>query len=162
MNKIQITGRLTAEPDVRWTNGNPSMCIARFRLAVDRRFKREGEPDADFIGVVAFGKTGEHVEKYYHKGMKVGVAGRVQTGNYDHKDGYKVYTFDVVAEEIEFEEKRDANSGNQNNGFTLDNGQAGGYGQQGYGGQAQQQNRGGQQALPEGFMDVDDTNLPWN
>lgn len=171
MNKSTITGRLTADPEIRYTNGNPSTCIARFRLAVDRRFKRDGDPDADFINVVAFGKLGEHAEKYYHKGMKVGVSGRIQTGSYDRKDGYKVYTFDIVAEELEFEERRDTNAGGQNNGFAPDN-QQGGYGQQGFGTQPQQPPHQGfemppqdnyhQQTFNEGFMSVDDEGLPFN
>ena len=180
MNKWQGTGRLTADPEIRYTNTNPPTCVARFRLAVDRRFKREGEPDADFIGIVAFGKLGEHAEKYYHKGMKVGVVGRIQTGSYDHRDGYKVYTTEIVAEELEFEEKKDASGGGQNAGFAPDNGQGYGYGN-GYGngqkGGAQPQQTAGyapqqqepqyqQQSFGEGFMripdGVEDEGLPFN
>ena len=172
MNKVEITGRVVADPDIRYTNSNPSVCVARFRLAVDRRFKREGEPDADFINIVAFGKLGEHVERFYHKGMKVGVTGHIQTGSYDHKDGYKVYTFEIVAEELEFEERRDANTGSQNNGFAPDN-QQGGYGQQGFSTQPQQQPQQQgfynppqenyhQQSFNEGFMPIADGGLPFN
>lgn len=112
-------GRLTADPQVRYTQGQDSTCIARFTLAVNRRFKRDGEADADFITCVAFGKTGEFIEKYFTKGMKIAISGRIQTGSYDHKDGYKVYTTDVVVEEAEFVEKKNAEeTGNtESNGF---------------------------------------------
>lgn len=110
MNKVELIGRLTKDPDVRYTQGQNSTCIARFTLAVDRRFKRDGEADADFITCVAFGKTGEFIEKYFTKGMKIAISGRIQTGSYDNKDGYKVYTTDVVVEECEFVEKKNADA----------------------------------------------------
>lgn len=103
MNKVALIGRLTRDPDVRYTQGGESMAIARFTLAVDRRTKNR---DADFISCVAFGKNGEFVEKYFHKGMKVAVIGRIQTGSYDSKDGHKVYTTDVVCEELDFCESK--------------------------------------------------------
>ena len=106
MNKWAGIGRLTKDPDVRYTQGEKSMAIARYTLAVDRRFKKDGEPTADFISCVAFGKNGEFTEKYFHKGMKVAVIGRIQTGSYTNKDGQKVYTTDVVVEEQEFCEKK--------------------------------------------------------
>ena len=100
MNKVVLMGRLTKEPDVRNTS------VARFTLAVDRRFKRDGEPTADFIGCVAFGKTAEFMEKYMKKGTKIALAGRIQTGSYTNSDGNKVYTTDVIAEEVEFAESK--------------------------------------------------------
>lgn len=105
MNKVILMGRLCADPDVRYSNGNEPMAIARYRLAVDRRFKRDGEPEADFISCVAFGKQGEFAEKYLHKGTKVCICGRIQTGSYE-KDGQKVYTTDIVVEEHEFAESK--------------------------------------------------------
>lgn len=106
MNKVIMIGRLVADPEVRYSQGENAMCISRYRLAVDRRFKREGEPEADFISCVAFGKNGEFAEKYLHKGMKVAVVGRIQTGSYTNKDGQKVYTTDIVVEEQEFCESK--------------------------------------------------------
>lgn len=106
MNKWAGIGRLTKDPDVRYTQGEKSMAIARYTLAVDRRFKKDGEPTADFISCVAFSKNGELAEKYFHKGMKIAVAGRIQTGSYTNKDGQKVYTTDVIVEEQEFCEKK--------------------------------------------------------
>lgn len=103
MNKVALIGRLTRDPDVRYSQGGEPMAIARFTLAVDRRTKNR---DADFISCVAFGKNGEFVEKYFHKGMKVAVIGRIQTGSYDNKDGHKVYTTDVVCEELDFCESK--------------------------------------------------------
>lgn len=103
MNKVALIGRLTRDPDVRYSQGGEPMAIARFTLAVDRRTKKS---DADFISCVAFGKSGEFVEKYFHKGMKVAVIGRIQTGSYDNKDGHKVYTTDVVCEELDFCESK--------------------------------------------------------
>lgn len=103
MNKVALIGRLTRDPDVRYSQGGEPMAIARFTLAVDRRTKNR---DADFISCVAFGKNGEFVEKYFHKGMKVAVIGRIQTGSYDSKDGHKVYTTDVICEELDFCESK--------------------------------------------------------
>lgn len=103
MNKVALIGRLTRDPDVRYSQGGEPMAIARFTLAVDRRTKNR---DADFISCVAFGKSGEFVEKYFHKGMKVAVIGRIQTGSYDSKDGHKVYTTDVICEELDFCESK--------------------------------------------------------
>lgn len=106
LNKWIGIGRLTKDPDVRYTQGEKSMAIARYTLAVDRKFKKEGEQSADFISCVAFGKAGELAEKYLHKGMKIAVIGRIQTGSYTNKDGQKVYTTDIVVEEHEFCEKK--------------------------------------------------------
>ena len=108
MNKVILMGRLTRNPDVRYSqNGDQQMCIARYTLAVDRRGqKKEGQQTADFISCVAFGKLGEFAEKYLHQGTKIAVTGRIQTGSYTNKDGQKVYTTDVVVEESEFAESK--------------------------------------------------------
>lgn len=103
MNKTLLIGRLTRDPDIRYTQSEQSMAIARFSLAVDRRFKRDGDnQSADFISCVAFGKTAEFIEKYVFKGTKIAVEGRIQTGSYTNNDGNKVYTTDVVVEQVEF------------------------------------------------------------
>ncbi len=114
MNKVILMGRLTKDPDVRYSQGENATAIARFSLAVDRKFKREGEQSADFIGCIAFGKLGEFAEKYLRKGTKVVVTGRIQTGSYTNKDGQKVYTTDVVVEECEFAESKSSANGNGN------------------------------------------------
>lgn len=108
MNKVILLGRLTRDPKVTWTQGNPSNCIARFTLAVDRRNKREGEENADFISCVVFGKTAEFAEKYLRQGTKIIGCGRIQTGSYTNKEGQRVYTTDVVLEEVEFAESKAA------------------------------------------------------
>ena len=107
MNKAMITGRLTRDPNTRYSQGENQMCIARFTLAVDRRrSKNSDEQKADFISCVAFGKTGEFVEKYARKGIKFDIVGRIQTGSYQNKDGQTVYTTEVVVEDIEFGESK--------------------------------------------------------
>lgn len=106
MNKWIGTGRLCGDPEVRYSQGENAMAIARYRLAVDRRFKKDNEQTADFIPCVAFGKAAEFAEKYLHKGMKIAVTGRIQTGSYDNKDGQKVYTTEIVVEEQEFCESK--------------------------------------------------------
>ena len=109
MNKVILTGRLTKDPEVRYSQGANATCIARYSLAVDRKFKKEGEASADFLNCVAFGKTGEFAEKYLKKGMKIAIVGRIQTGSYTDKDtGKKVYTTDIVVEEHEFCESKNA------------------------------------------------------
>lgn len=110
MNKVIMIGRLTADPEVRYTQGQNPMAIARYTLAVNRRFKREGEPDADFIRCVAFGKAGEFAEKYFTKGIKIAITGRIQTGSYTDQRGEKVYTTDIVVEEQEFAESKQNNA----------------------------------------------------
>lgn len=105
-------GRLTKDPEVRYSQGDNSMAIARYTLAVDRKFKRDGEPNADFINCIAFGKNGEFSEKYLHKGIKILVEGRWQSGNYTNKDGKKVYTNDCVVESCEFAESKNASQQN--------------------------------------------------
>lgn len=106
MNSVQLTGRLTRDPEVRYTDGG--MSIARFTLAVNRRFKSENGPDADFIRCVAFGKTAEFIEKYFLQGKKMDLNGRIQTGSYTNQEGNKVYTTDIVVENVEFGESKAA------------------------------------------------------
>lgn len=108
MNKVILMGRLTRDPDVRYTQGEEPMAIARFTLAVDRRGKRDGEASADFPSCVCFRRTAEFIEKYAHQGTKLVVVGRIQTGSYTNRDGQKVYTTDVVVEEAEFAESKAA------------------------------------------------------
>ena len=112
MNKCVLMGRLTRDPEVRMSGDT---AVARFSLAVDRRFKKDGEQTADFINCVAFGKTGEFIEKYGRKGTKFVVEGRIQTGSYTNKDGQKVYTTDVVVEQVEFAESKTSADGNTTN-----------------------------------------------
>ena len=109
MNKVELIGRLTRDAEIRYSQGENPMAIARYTLAVDRRFKKDGEATADFINCVAFGKLGEFAEKYLHKGVKIAVSGRIQTGSYKNKDGNTVYTTDVVVEEQEFCESKSSN-----------------------------------------------------
>ena len=113
MNKVILMGRLTRDPDVRYSTGERQMTIARYTLAVDRRRRNDGEQTADFISCVAFDRNAEFAEKYLKQGTKVCVTGRIQTGSYTNKDGAKVYTTDVVIEECEFAESKNAagNSG---------------------------------------------------
>lgn len=111
MNKVVLMGRLTRDPEVRYSSGESQTAIARYSLAVDRRFKRDGdEQTADFINCVAFGRSAEFAEKFLRKGTKILVVGRIQTGSYTNKDGVKVYTTDVVVEEHEFAESKAAAS----------------------------------------------------
>ena len=124
MNRVILMGRLTRDPDVRYTAGENSTAVARYTLAVDRRFTRKDENNsgqsADFIGCVAFGKSAEFAEKYLHQGTKVVVTGRIQTGSYTNRDGQKVYTTDVVVEDQEFAESKNADSGSR----STENGQS--------------------------------------
>ena len=115
MNKIILIGRLTRDPEVRYSQGDSSTAVARYTLAVDRRFKRDNEPSADFIPCVVFGKSAEFADKYLRQGTKIVVVGRIQTGSYTNKDGQKVYTTDVVVEEHEFAESKAASQQNQQN-----------------------------------------------
>ena len=115
MNKVILMGRLTRDPDIRYSQGEKATAIARYTLAVDRRFGRSEEQSADFISCVAFGKSAEFAEKYLHQGTKIVVTGRIQTGSYTNRDNQKVYTTDVVVEEHEFAESRNASSGNSAN-----------------------------------------------
>lgn len=108
MNKTILCGRLVRNPEVRYTQGGKPICIARYTLAVNRRFSREGDQKADFISCIAFGKQGEFAEKYLKQGTKIIISGRIQTGSYTNRDGVKVYTTDVVIEEQEFAESKAA------------------------------------------------------
>jgi single-strand DNA-binding protein len=137
MNSVQLTGRFTRDPEIRYTDGGLS--IARFTLAVDRRFRQEGGPSADFIGCIAFGKTAEFLEKYFSKGKKMEVNGRIQTGSYTNQDGQKVYTTDVVVEAAGFAESKAAQ---QDNGIP-----------------APQETDDGFMRIPD---DIDDEELPFN
>lgn len=111
MNKVILIGRTTKDAEVRYSQGS-NMAVAKITLAVDRKFKKDGEPTADFINCTAFGKTAEVSEKYVFKGTKIAVVGRIQTGSYTNKDGQKVYTTDVMVEELEFCESKN-NTSNQ-------------------------------------------------
>lgn len=117
MNKVILMGRLTRDPEIRYSQGDKPTAVARYTLAVDRRFKREGEPNADFINCIAFGKLSEFAERYLQKGIKIAIIGRIQTGSYTNKDGVKVYTTDVVVEEQEFAESKNGS----NNASTSNN-----------------------------------------
>ncbi|MCR5784589.1 MAG: single-stranded DNA-binding protein [Eubacterium sp.] len=116
MNRVTLIGRLTRDPDVRYSQGETPLAIARYTLAVDRRFKRSNgdgnEQSADFISCVAFGRQGEFAEKYLRQGTKIAVNGRIQTGSYTNKEGQKVYTTEVVIEDHEFVESKGASGGN--------------------------------------------------
>ncbi|CUH91685.1 single-stranded DNA-binding protein [Herbinix luporum] len=121
MNKVILIGRLTRDPMVRYSQGENQMAVARFTLAVDRRFKRANDTqDADFIGCVCFGKQAEFVEKYFRQGMKMGAVGRIQTGSYTNNEGQKIYTTDVVVEEIEFVESKANNPDASANNYQRD------------------------------------------
>ncbi len=142
-------GRLTRDPEVRYSQGDNATAIARFTLAVDRRIKRDNEASVDYINCVSFGRSAEFAEKYFHKGTKIVIVGRIQTGSYTNKDGQKVYTTDIVIEEQDFAESKAAsqqnNSGNAQN---ASNNQ-----------QAQQPKP---QTSPDGFMSADDEGLPFH
>ena len=116
MNKVILMGRLTRDPDVRYSAGENSTAVARYTLAVDRRFHRDGDATADFIGCVAFGRQAEFAEKYLRHGTKIAITGRIQTGSYTNREGQKVYTTDVVVEEQEFAESK--NAGGNNGGYS--------------------------------------------
>ena len=116
MNKVILMGRLTRDPEVRYGTGENSTAATRYTIAVDRRFKRDGEQSADFISCVTFGRSAEFAEKYLRQGTKIVLTGRIQTGSYTNRDGQKVYTTDIVVEEQEFaENKAAAGNGGQNN-----------------------------------------------
>ena len=122
MNKVILMGRLTRDPDVRYSAGENSTAVARYTLAVDRRFRRDGDSaTADFIGCVAFGRQAEFAEKYLRQGTKIAITGRIQTGSYTNREGQKVYTTDVVVEEQEFAESKAAAEQNENRGSSTGN-----------------------------------------
>lgn len=110
MNRVTFLGRLCADPQIRYSQGQNQTCIASFDLAVNRRFKRENEPDADFFQCTAFGKQGEFAEKYLKKGIKILCSGQIQNNNYTNKDGQKVYGTRIVLDEIEFAESKNASN----------------------------------------------------
>ena len=121
-NVVVLTGRLTKEPTIRYTQGDNSMCIASWTLAVDRKIKKEGQPSADFPRCQAFGRTAEFVEKYFHKGMKMDLSGRLQTSSYTDKNGNTVYSTDVICDNVEFGESKSASQANQDNAPQEDSG----------------------------------------
>ena len=154
MNKVILMGRLTRDPEVRYSQGESSLAIARYTLAVDRRQARGNgyEQSADFINCVAFGRAGEFAERYFRKGTKIAITGRIQTGSYTNKDGVRVYTTDIVVEEQEFAESKNASSGNEG-GY-----QAGGFNGGSY-------NRPAPGGAGDGFMNIPDgidEELPFN
>ena len=112
MNKVILMGRLTRDPEVRYSAGENALAIARYTLAVDRRFRRDGEATADFIPCVSFGRTAEFAERYFHQGMRITICGRIQTGSYTNNEGNRVYTTEVVVEEQEFAESKNASQAN--------------------------------------------------
>lgn len=115
MNKVILMGRLTRDPEIRYSQGEQSTAVARYTIAVDRRFRRDGDQQtADFINCVAFGRQGEFAEKYFRKGIKIAISGRIQTGSYKNQDGQTVYTTDVVVEEQEFAESKSASEAHNN------------------------------------------------
>lgn len=120
MNKVVLMGRLTKDPEVRYSQGENSMAIARYTLAVDRRFQRNSEQTADFIPCVAFSKAAEFAEKWFRKGMRVCVSGRIQTGSYTNKDGVKVYTTEVIVDDQEFADSKGESSGGGGMDYTGD------------------------------------------
>ena len=113
MNKAVLVGRLTRDPEVRYSQGENATAVARYTVAVDRRFKRDGEPTADFINCVVFGKSAEFAEKYFRQGLRVAISGRITTGSYTNKDGIKVYTTEVTVEEQEFAESKAESEANK-------------------------------------------------
>lgn len=113
MNKWVGVGRIVRDPEVRYSQGENTTAIARYTLAVDRRFKRDGEPTADFINCVVFGKSAEFAEKYFRQGLRVAISGRITTGSYTNKDGIKVYTTEVTVEEQEFAESKAESEANK-------------------------------------------------
>lgn len=118
MNKVILMGRLTRDPEIRYSQGESSSAVARYTLAVDRRFKRQGdEQTADFVSCVSFGKTAEFIERYLHQGTRIVGCGRIQTGSYTNKEGNKVYTTDVVMDEVEFAESKNASADNSGGNY---------------------------------------------
>ena len=150
MNKVILMGRLTRDPEVRYSAGENALAIARYTLAVDRRFRRDGEATADFISCVVFGRGAEFAEKYFHQGIRIVVSGRIQTGSYTNRDGQKVYTTDIVVDDQGFADSKNASGGNEG----------------GYGNSYQQSRPAPSSAIGDGFMNipdgVEDEGLPFN
>lgn len=113
MNKVILLGNLTRDPEIRYSQGEKQMAVARFSLAVNRRFAKDGETNADFLNCTAFGKTAEFVEKYFRQGSRMSLVGRIENNNYTNKNGEKVYSFQIIVEEVEFAERKSAQSNNQ-------------------------------------------------
>lgn len=160
MNKVILMGRLTRDPDIRYTQGENSMAVARFSLAVDRRRAgADGQREADFINCVTFGKNAEFAERYLHQGTKIVLTGRIQTGSYTNKEGQKVYTTDIVGEDIEFAESKAASENRQS-------GSGNSYGSGSSYGGAQSRQEDYSSSVGEGFMNipegVEDEGLPFN
>ncbi len=155
MNKVILMGRLTRDPDIRYTQGENSMAVARYTIAVDRRrANADGQREADFISCVAFGRQAEFAERYLHQGTKIAATGRIQTGSYTNKDGQKVYTTDVVIEEQEFAESKNA-SDNRGGSYNRTNGNA----QQTNSAASAGEGFEGFMNIPEG---IEDEGLPFN
>lgn len=157
MNKVVLMGRLTKDPEVRYSQGEQPVAIARYTLAVDRRFVKRDDPNAqtaDFISCKAFGRQGEFAEKYLKKGTKICVSGRIETGSYVNKDGVKVYTTDVVVDDQEFAESKNAQGGGQG-GYSGGGYQGGGGSYQGGGAPANNSYQQ-QEAPADGFMNIPD------
>ena len=138
MNQVCLIGRLTNDPEIRYTQGENSMAIARYTLAVDRKRKKQGEPTADFIRCVAFGRNAEFAEKYMFKGLRFGITGSIQTGSYQNKDGQTVYTTDIIVDDQEF---ADSKGQGGNTSYSRSSGPYVG---------------GGEEDLGEGFMNIPD------
>jgi single-strand DNA-binding protein len=168
MNKVILMGRLTRDPEVRYSAGESGTAIARYTLAVDRRFKRDGEATADFISCVSFGRTAEFAEKYFRQGLKIIVSGRIQTGSYTNNSGQKVYTTDVVVEEQEFAEGKNSSqqgagqSQPQPQGASQSQPQSQGYGQQGGYNAQQPQGTPQFQPQPQGYGQQGGYSAPQN
>lgn len=113
MNKVIMMGRLTRDPEIRYSQGNSPTAVARFSIAVDRRYKQDGQPDADFFNCTAFGKQAEFIEHYLHKGSKILLCGNLQNNNYTNKDGQQVYSVQIIVSEIEFAESKNASGNNE-------------------------------------------------
>ena len=111
MNKVILMGRLTKNPEIKYAGKENDMTVARYTLAVNRRYKRDGEQEADFISCVTFGKSAEFAQKYLYKGMRIVIGGRISTGSYKDKDGKTIYTTDVIVEEHEFAQNKDSGAG---------------------------------------------------
>ena len=168
MNKVILMGRLTRDPEVRYSAGESGTAIARYTLAVDRRFKRDGEATADFISCVSFGRTAEFAEKYFRQGLKIIVSGRIQTGSYTNNSGQKVYTTDVVVEEQEFAEGKNSSqqgagqSQPQPQSASQSQPQSQGYGQQGGYNAQQPQGTPQFQPRPQGYGQQGGYSAPQN
>ena len=159
MNKVILMGRLTRDPEIRYSNGENSVAIARYSIAVDRRFRRAGDnAEADFFNCTAFGKQAEFVEKYLHQGTKILMSGRIQNDNYTNREGQKVYSVQIIAEEIEFAESKNASANSSS--------QPGNYSQPGSYSQAPGRPSPANAGIGDGFMNlpdgVDDEELPFN